>query len=76
MYSAILNFQEKSFSISFIFTQNIKNKRKMDKNIFFENIYMKNLKKPKLCGAQFSKNRKPYLTVGPGFFLHNLINQR
>jgi hypothetical protein len=38
----------------------------MDKNIIFENIYMK----PKL------EQRNPYSTLGPGVFLHNLINQR
>jgi hypothetical protein len=70
-----LNFQEKSSGIKVLFSpQNIK---KMDKKIIFENIYMKKLKKPKRCAAQFSKNRKPYLTLGSGSFIfHHLINQR
>jgi hypothetical protein len=59
--------RKKFFHKSFIFTQNIKkNNKKMDKKIIFENIY-----KLKLCAAQFSKNGKLYLTLGPGvFFLH------
>jgi hypothetical protein len=49
----------------------------MDKNIIFENIYIKNYKNPKLYAAQSAKNRKPYLTLGAGvLFLHNLINQK
>jgi hypothetical protein len=40
----------------------------MDKNINFQDIYMKNVKKPKLCAAQFSKNRNTDLTLGPGGF--------
>jgi hypothetical protein len=47
----------------------------MDKNVIFENIY---IKKPKLCAAQFSKNPKPYLTSGPGVFfaLSNKSNMK
>jgi hypothetical protein len=36
---------------------------------FFPTLKLKtDPKKPKLCAAQFSKNLKPYLILGPGGF--------
>jgi hypothetical protein len=52
-----MNFQEKSFSIKVLFLPEIKKIIvKWTKIPFLKILY----KKPKLCAAQFSKNRKPY----------------
>jgi hypothetical protein len=60
---------------SFILTQNIK---KMEKNIIFENIDMKNYKQTKTVrSAIFVRSAIENLTQLPvlGVYLHNLINQ-
>jgi hypothetical protein len=56
-------FSRKKF---FHFCPKYKKKTKVKYN-FWKYLYEK-LEKPKLCVSQFSKNRKLYLTLGPGVF--------